>query len=95
MLKQLSLFDAPPRPIPAADPSVPKEARKRLSAQCRTILQRLRTGPATNRELSCMALRYTNRIQEIREAGYVVVLVDHNHKTGLTHYRLDYDLGAH
>ncbi len=93
MIRQLSLFDAPARPIPASDPNVPPEAKARLSKQCRSILERLRVGPATNAELSAIGLKYCNRIQEIREAGHVVTCLRNENRTGLTRYRLDHDAG--
>lgn len=40
---------------------------KRLSKQCEKILHRLRQGPATNFELAQIALKYTGRIDEIRQ----------------------------
>ncbi len=89
MIRQMSLFDAP-RPIPTTDPSVKPESKPRLSRQCRLILSRLREGPATNGDLAGIALRFPNRIHELRRAGCVISLFEQNHKTGLTRYRLDF-----
>jgi hypothetical protein len=96
VIKQLSLFDpaTPKMPIKPCDPKVGDVAKPRLSRQCRLILERLRRGPATNSELSGIALKYTNRISELRMAGYVIPCFDHNRKTGLAYYRLDFDPGT-
>ena len=87
----LPLFD---RPIPVFDrspsflgPEAKSEA-KRLSAQCHAILARLQQGPMTNREMSQIALSYTRRISDLREAGYDVQIKEQDHATGLTHYEL-------
>ena len=86
----LPLFD---RPIPVYDPSPsflkePDPQAIRLSKQCHAILARLQQGPATNRELSMIALKYTNRISELRQAGYKVPCVSQDHATGLSVYEL-------
>lgn len=52
------------------------EDRKRLSDQCRLILQLLRErgkDGATNTELPAIAIKYTGRISEIRGAGHNIV----------------------
>lgn len=61
-------------PIPVNASVDPVEA-PRLSRQCKAILEFLRAngGRATNAELSRIALKYTGRLSEIRQAGYVVV----------------------
>lgn len=41
----------------------------RFVGQNRAILERLSRGPCTNRELSGIALKYTGRILELRQAG--------------------------
>lgn len=69
-------------------PSVPQEAQKRLRGQSAAILERLQRGRATNRELSAISLKYTSRISDIRQAGYVVNCVKHDHATGLAVYEL-------
>jgi hypothetical protein len=45
----------------------------RLNRQCHAILARLRQGPATNAELSQIALRFGGRLFEIRKAGAQIV----------------------
>ena len=70
------------------DPRVPAEARPRLSRQERAILARLEQGPATNRELADIALKYTSRISVIRQAGYDIQVVERNVVTGFTRYAL-------
>lgn len=77
------LNDTPIFPQP---PSLAAEAG-RLSSQCETILKRLQQGPATNRELSEIALKYTSRISDLRKAGYNVVLVSRD-ASGLATYEL-------
>lgn len=75
-------------PIPVNVSVIASEA-PRLSKQCRLILERLRTsGPATDRELSEIALKYTSRISEIRAAGHNVHVIQRNSETGLTVYKL-------
>jgi hypothetical protein len=72
--------------IPSYRPT--REARQRFSRQCEAILARLQKGPATNRELAQLSLKYTSRLSEIRQAGYTVDVVKHDHKTGLVTYAL-------
>ena len=60
----------------------------RLTRQCRLILERLRQGPASNRELSRLALKYTGRLSDLRRAGYVVTIVRQDHVTGEVIYEL-------
>ena len=59
----------------------------RLSRQCQAILDRLRHGPATNRELSALCLKYTSRISDLRKSGYDVQVVRHDRATGQTWYQ--------
>jgi hypothetical protein len=70
------------------NPTVPDEARPRVSRQCREILERLREGPATNKELAAKSLKYTSRLSEIREAGYTVRCVAVDIKNGVYRYEL-------
>lgn len=64
-------FDAEPEPvIHFADTRLEPEEKPRLSRQCRMILERLQLGPATNRELAELALKYTGRISDLRASGY-------------------------
>lgn len=97
-----SLFPDPPSDGPYSRPlasyrqplspecglDVPAEDRPRLSRQCEAILNRLRSGRASNDELSKMARKYTGRVSEIREAGHDVRCLEQNHQTGVTWYAL-------
>lgn len=58
----------------------------RLSAQCAEILRRLAQGPATNRELATVALKYTSRVSDLREAGWDIAC--DRLDGGLTRYQL-------
>lgn len=60
----------------------------RLSRQCQAIDQRLQAGPATNRELSAISLKYTSRISDLRDKGWDVRVVSRRHDTGLTVYQI-------
>jgi hypothetical protein len=75
---QQSLFSAPrtgrdehadAKPI-RLNPTVPEHEAPRLSLQHRTILDRLREGPATNLELGMICQRFGARLQELKVAGY-------------------------
>lgn len=68
---QASLFDVLDR-LPATDPNVRDDAKKRLSGQNRKILDRLIEGPTRLRELSLIAAKYTSRISDLRKAGCVI-----------------------
>lgn len=84
-MNQPDLFTA----APVIRSSAPVEMRPRLSRQCQLILDRLTEGPATNRELSQIALKYTGRISELKQAGYKVACYDQNRVTGFSRYRLE------
>lgn len=84
-MTQQNLFDAKPKP-PVLSP-VAKE-KKRLSNQCRKILERLQRGPATNAELSSISLKYTGRNSELRSLGHDVRVVEHDRSTGRVVYAL-------
>lgn len=43
---------------------------QRRDGQCDKILKELQRAPCSNRELSTIALSYTKRIQELRQAGH-------------------------
>jgi len=64
----------------------------RFAGQVEMIFDRLLRGPATNRELSGIALKYTGRISRLRKLlrpkDYGVEAFDHNHATGVCWYRL-------
>jgi hypothetical protein len=68
--------------------AAPEPMRPRLSRQCLAILERLQAGPATNAELVQLALKYTGRLSELRQAGYDVQVATHNRKTGQVVYVL-------
>ena len=70
------------------DPGVTPAEEARLSDQCKAILSRLRKGPATNRELATIALKYTGRLSDLRAAGFKVEPVSHDRQTGLVTYQL-------
>ena len=67
--------------------AAPAEAA-RLSGQCKTILERLRQGRMTNKELSAISLKYTGRISDLRAAGYTVKCISRDHDSGVTVYEL-------
>ena len=90
-MTQATLFDetTPALPPIRVNASVNPVEAPRLSRQCRLILERLRAnGTATNRELSEIALKYTGRLSELRQAGYDVRVVQRDHESGLNTYRL-------
>lgn len=58
----------------------------RLNAQCGQILDRLSRGPATNEELSQIALKYTSRISDLRKRGHRIDCTRQGR--GLTRYSL-------
>ena len=80
-MTQRGLFDP-------SDPHVHPDAVPRLAGQNAAILERLRAGPATNRELAGMALNYRARISDLRALGHEILCVDQDHKSGLAFYRL-------
>ena len=57
----------------------------RLDSQCGKILALLERGPATNRQLAEISLKYTSRISELRKARYDIALVGRE-ANGLTWY---------
>jgi hypothetical protein len=65
-----------------------KVEQVRLSGQSLRILERLQSGPATNRELAEISLKYTGRISDLRKAGYDVRVVEQDRATGRTLYAL-------
>ena len=78
------------KPVARARKADPVAAdRLRLNAQCQRILERLRQGRVSNRELSAIALKYTGRVSELRQAGHSVKVVERNRETGLTWYELE------
>lgn len=89
-MTQAGLFDAAAQGPPAipVNASIPTVESPRLSRQCRLILDRLRAGNATNRELSAISLKYTGRVSDLRAAGYKIEVIGRNHDTGLNVYAL-------
>lgn len=85
---QLNLFLNTPDDPPPRDPHVHSGERPRLTGQNAAILRRLERGPATNRELAGISLKYTSRISDLRAAGYVVQVVGRDYGTGETIYEL-------
>lgn len=90
MTGQSMLFDEsmPALPPLRVNASVHLAEAPRLSNQCRLILERLRAGNATNRELSQISLKYTGRVSDLRAAGYVIEVIERSHETGLNVYAL-------
>ena len=74
--------------VQPTDPNVTAPEKPRLKGQSARILERLRQGRASNRELSEIALKYTSRISDIRAAGFTIELVDRDTESGLTWYEL-------
>jgi hypothetical protein len=91
MSTQSSLpFDRDPEPIAFCDNKLEPEERPRLGGQCRAILERLRRGPATNRELAHpqYGLNYRARISDLRKSGHNIPPPKEDTKTGLSVYVL-------
>ena len=68
------------------DPNIEIAGRPRLAGQNKQILERLKRGPATNRELNEIVFRYSARIFELREVGYNITTTQV--KAGLWRYEL-------
>lgn len=64
------------------------EERARLHSQADRILARLKTGPASNRELAAISLKYTSRISDLRKLGHDVVVAGRDEHSGATVYEL-------
>ncbi len=58
----------------------------RLSEKQRLVLARLRSGPATNRELNDICFSYRQRLSELRDAGHRIDC--ERGEEGLAVYRL-------
>ena len=89
-MTQDSLFD---ESVPALPPirvseTVHLAEAPRLSKQCGLILERLKAGTATNKELAGISIKYTGRISDLRAAGYDIKVVERNYETGLNTYAL-------
>lgn len=61
-----------PDTAPPVDPHIHPEDVPRVTGQNAQVLERLRQGPATNVELSGISLRYSARMFDLREAGYLI-----------------------
>lgn len=65
---------------------------QRLNGQNRRILERLQQGPATNKELSEISLKYTSRISDVRAylkpLGQDVKVIERDRASGRTVYAL-------
>lgn len=85
-LQQPRFFDLPDPPIPAIAAPAPEQPR--LRGQNARILARLQAGPASNRELAALSLKYTARLSDLRAAGYDVRVVTRDHHTGHVVYAL-------
>lgn len=88
-MNQPSLFSPTAPAITFADTQLPESAKPRLGKQCAAILERLMRGPATNRELAELSLKYTGRISDLRKSGYTIILDRHDTATGFATYRLE------
>ena len=66
------------------------KARKQFRTSLDKVFARLFRGPATNRELSKIALRFGARVYDLREEGYKIMTEPQGE--GVVTYRLlDYD----
>jgi hypothetical protein len=87
-----TLFDPPPVSR-TEDPEICHVSEELLNlsgrreSQATRILERLAQGPATNAELSEIALKYTGRISDLRHEGWVIECETRG-KSGETEYRL-------
>jgi len=62
--------------------------KKRLGGHCLKILERLRCGRVSNKELAQISLKYTGRISDLRARGYDVRCVENDRTTGVSFYEL-------
>ena len=92
-MKQLNLgYQAPIEKQGGAipyDPPVHKDAKPRLSRQCKMIVNRLKAGSAYNGELAKISRKYTSRISDIRKEGIPIKATCIDRKTGLWEYGLE------
>jgi hypothetical protein len=68
---QPTLFPIAPSLAPR-DPHAHPADRPRLTGQNAEILSILRRGPASNRMLASVSLKYTSRVSDLRAAGFKV-----------------------
>ncbi|MEX2287446.1 MAG: hypothetical protein WD648_10175 [Planctomycetaceae bacterium] len=74
--------------VPPADPLVSSIDHKRLGSQNQEILERLRRGPATNKQLAAISINFTRRISDLKKAGHRIEAKRHR-QTGIWTYRLE------
>ena len=74
--------------IEPVDTHLTPEEKPRLTKQCIKILERLRRGEATNKELVEIATRFGARVLDLRRAGYDIRITERNRETGITWYAL-------
>ena len=74
--------------VQPVDPHLTAAEKPRLSRQAALILERLRQGSATNRQLMDIALRYGGRVHDLRRAGYTIEIDGVGSADGVTTYRL-------
>lgn len=95
--RQAAFFDDPPAPPKRVRKPKPKpvkvtgtvaDEKRRFSQQATRLLERLQLGPATNAELSQIALRFSARFHELRKAGHQIILIARDTKTGVNTYSL-------
>ena len=67
----LPFHQEPPAPDPQAAAAVVEE-KTRTGRQCERILTLLKIAPVSNRALSQVALKYTNRVSELRKRGHII-----------------------
>lgn len=61
---------------------------QRLTSQAGRILALLTSGPASNRMLAMISLKYTSRVSDLRRAGHNIVVTHRDYDTGDTTYEL-------
>jgi len=69
------VWDHAERTPPPTDSHIVAADVPRLTGQNAAILARLQRGPATNRELAEISLKYTSRTSDLRAAGYRIACV--------------------
>ena len=74
-------------PFAPRDPTVTAPcARRRFSGQCARMIQLLLSRPVSNKELAGISLKYTSRISDLREYGYLIVCTEDPAKNGVCWY---------
>lgn len=78
-------------PITVTDPNAHPASYQRLGGQSLKILESFKLSPdhrLTCVQLLAIAKRFGARLYDIRQAGYVISLVKHDHASGFTVYEL-------